>query len=160
MDRRDAYQEMLGVIGQYFDIPEIDFDEEGLCFLDIDTDENYKHVLVVRRDDQHCRIVLMVELADNLAESQGGMFKAALAFNFMQTDEPMPSMGMDDEKGSLFLFQIFPLSDYSEGKMLEKIGSFFSWFDDCLRGGAPMGTSEHQEDGDSSETRMNPLRFA
>ena len=160
MSQRDTYQQMLGKIGQHLNIPELDFDEEGLCFLEIDTEENNKHVLIIRRDHQHRRLVIMVELSSDPAALNVGLLKAALSFNFAQTLEHMPSMGMDDENGSLFLFQCFPLSDYSEGRMVEEIDTFFSWFQDCLSGGDGPGMSEHEEDIPSSETSLNPHRFA
>ena len=160
MSRRDTYQEMLGKIGQYLNIPELDFDEEGLCFLEIDTEENKKHLLFIRRNDEHRRLVIMVELYSDCAASNMGLLKAALSFNFAQTLEPMPSMGMNDENGSLLLFQCFPLSEYSEGGMVEEIDRFFSWFQDCLSVGDASDMSEHEENLPFSEIRLNLNRLA
>ena len=79
MSQRDTYQEMLGKIGQYLNVPELDFDEEGLCFLEIDTEENKKHLLFIRRNDEHRRLVIMVELYSDCAASNMGLLKAALS---------------------------------------------------------------------------------
>lgn len=121
----DSFDHLLNDLSRYLSIPPQSWDREGCCVLQLD-----QYPLVVRRDADNWRLVLVVGLGPAGASLSERVLKIALRHNFGATVRPTACFGIDPEEDRLFLFDSHALHGAGED-FTGFLNRFFAAFHDC-----------------------------
>lgn len=114
---------LLKEIGRFIGIEALDFNNDGLCLLQLQE----KHPLIVRHDKEADRIVILVEVS-TLEEISSDLFAKILGFNFIRTATPGPWIALEEKSNILFLADEYPLEAAHSEKLRDRLALFFEQY--------------------------------
>ena len=119
-----SFEILIKEFGQAINIPDLCFDQDGLCFMTIDD----QWPLVLRRDEEGARLTLIGELADTLPDkpSHAWLLKAfSDALNPMTSHQP--GLGFDKSGGKMIAYWHLAIDRLTVSTLQEKIAYFIEW---------------------------------
>lgn len=127
---KDAFDRLIGEFGASIGIPDLEFDEDGLCHIRID--ESYP--ITFRRDDERHRLSTIGLISDSLPASLDGDFvRDILVANIAPLREDGPAIGVEPTSGTVVLYRNVPLSNLDMHSFQQMLGNFIelqkSWVD-------------------------------
>jgi hypothetical protein len=120
--------EALKHIGAFLGIADLAFDAEGLCLLDVDD----RHALIVRRDAEHRRVIVMIEIGKLDDSIEPEVYRSLLELNLLQTLEPGPGLGLEPASKRLFLFRCIPYADADVSTIHQLMTGLFECYGSCV----------------------------
>src|SRR5437868_12953676 len=107
MSSLDGFDRLLAEFGESIGIPQMGFDEDGLCHIRID--EEYP--ITFRRDNENHSLVLVGLLAEALPENlDRELVKDMLAMGVEPLRDNGPGIGLEPQSGTVILHRTMPLS--------------------------------------------------
>lgn len=121
MNRMDGFDRLLAEFGEAIGIPEMAFDEDGLCHIRVD--EEYP--ITFRRDDEQHNLVLVGLIAEELPQQlDRELVKEMLATGVEPLRDNGAALGLEPQSGTLILHQTMPLAKISRPLLEEMLGGF------------------------------------
>lgn len=121
MNRLDGFDRLLAEFGESIGIPEMAFDEDGLCHIRVD--EEYP--ITFRRDDDNHNLVLVGLIAEELPERlDREMVREMLATGVEPLRDHGAALGLEPQSGTLILHQTMPLAKIDRTVLETLLGNF------------------------------------
>ena len=121
MNRLDGFDRLLAEFGESIGIPEMAFDEDGLCHIRVD--EEYP--ITFRRDDDNHNLVLVGLIAEDLPERlDREMVREMLATGVEPLRDHGAALGLEPQSGTLILHQTMPLARIDRTVLETLLGNF------------------------------------
>ncbi len=121
MNRLDGFDRLLAEFGESIGIPEMAFDEDGLCHIRVD--EEYP--ITFRRDDDNHNLVLVGLIAEELPERlDREMVREMLATGVEPLRDHGAALGLEPQSGTLILHQTMPLAKIERTVLETLLGNF------------------------------------
>ncbi|MCD9119861.1 type III secretion system chaperone [Cupriavidus sp. UGS-1] len=121
MNRLDGFDRLLAEFGESIGIPEMAFDEDGLCHIRVD--EEYP--ITFRRDDDNHNLVLVGLIAEELPQRLGReLVGEMLATGVEPLRDHGAALGLEPQSGTLILHQTMPLAKIDRTVLETMLGNF------------------------------------
>ncbi|MCT9070513.1 type III secretion system chaperone [Cupriavidus gilardii] len=121
MNRLDGFDRLLAEFGESIGIPEMAFDEDGLCHIRVD--EEYP--ITFRRDDDNHNLVLVGLIAEELPQRLGReLVGEMLATGVEPLRDHGAALGLEPQSGTLILHQTMPLAKIDRTVLETLLGNF------------------------------------
>lgn len=121
MNGLDGFDRLLAEFGASIGIPEMAFDEDGLCHIRVD--EEYP--ITFRRDDEHHNLVLVGLIAEQLPEQlDHQLVRDMLATGVEPLRDNGAALGLEPLSGTLILHQTMPLAKIDRPMLEQVLGNF------------------------------------
>ncbi len=121
MNRLDGFDRLLAEFGESIGIPEMAFDEDGLCHIRVD--EEYP--ITFRRDDDNHNLVLVGLIAEELPERlDRETVREMLATGVEPLRDHGAALGLEPQSGTLILHQTMPLAKIDRTVLETLLGNF------------------------------------
>ncbi|MBO4123451.1 CesT family type III secretion system chaperone [Cupriavidus gilardii] len=146
MNRLDGFDRLLAEFGESIGIPEMAFDEDGLCHIRVD--EEYP--ITFRRDDDNHNLVLVGLIAEELPERlERELVKEMLATGVEPLRDHGAALGLEPQSGTLILHQTMPLAKIDRTALETLLGNFILMQKDWSArvAGAGSGAAEIDQAG-------------
>lgn len=143
MNRLDGFDRLLAEFGESIGIPEMAFDEDGLCHIRVD--EEYP--ITFRRDDDNHNLVLVGLIAEELPERlDREMVREMLATGVEPLRDHGAALGLEPQSGTLILHQTMPLAKIDRTVLETLLGNFILMQKDWSARVAGVGAEGGQAD--------------
>lgn len=143
MNRLDGFDRLLAEFGESIGIPEMAFDEDGLCHIRVD--EEYP--ITFRRDDDNHNLVLVGLIAEELPERlDREMVREMLATGVEPLRDHGAALGLEPQSGTLILHQTMPLAKIDRTVLETLLGNFILMQKDWSARVAGVGAPGAQAD--------------
>lgn len=143
MNRLDGFDRLLAEFGESIGIPEMAFDEDGLCHIRVD--EEYP--ITFRRDDDNHNLVLVGLIAEELPERlDREMVREMLATGVEPLRDHGAALGLEPQSGTLILHQTMPLAKIDRTVLETLLGNFILMQKDWSARVAGVGAEGGQPD--------------
>lgn len=121
MSSLDGFDRLLAEFGESIGIPQMAFDEDGLCHIRVD--EEYP--ITFRRDDEHHNLVLVGLIAEELPEQlEPALVRDMLATGVEPLRDNGAALGLEPISGTLILHQTLPLAKIDRPMLEQALGAF------------------------------------
>jgi hypothetical protein len=128
MSSHDAqFENCLSALARALNLPELAFDEEGLCRLSVEG----THGVTLRRDDERACLVFAGLIGDFPEILHAALATDLLSLAVGPMLGHLPSLYYDDDMEMLAAYQLLPLAS-DPNPLLENAGGFFADFVDYL----------------------------
>lgn len=120
-NRMDGFDRLLADFGESIGIPQMAFDEDGLCHIRIDDE----YPITFRRDDENHNLVLVGLLTESLPENlDHDLVRDMLATGVEPLRDNGAAIGLEPQSGTVILHRTLPLSRIDRPQLEEILGSF------------------------------------
>lgn len=158
MNRLDGFDRLLAEFGESIGIPEMAFDEDGLCHIRVD--EEYP--ITFRRDDDNHNLVLVGLVAEELPERlDREMVKEMLATGVEPLRDHGAALGLEPQSGTLILHQTMPLAKIDRAVLETMLGNFIlmqkDWSARIAGVGADLGPADQAGTRAGRDVPAGPL---
>lgn len=117
----DGFDRLLAEFGESIGIPQMAFDQDGLCHIRVD--EEYP--ITFRRDDEHHNLVLVGLIAEQLPEQlDHQLVRDMLATGVEPLRDNGAALGLEPMSGTLILHQTMPLAKIDRPTLEQVLGNF------------------------------------
>lgn len=143
MNPEETSRRLLSAFGRSVGLPEIEFNEDGLCILDMDE----KLVLTIRENlpAEHWTLLgLLGEFPEDMPE---GFYRSLLAFNYDLADRGGPTIGLDPQTDMVMLCRTFPLRDADLEVFSETLSRFVDTLEHLLDA---LNAASSEDQGDTA----------
>ncbi len=121
MNRLDGFDRLLAEFGESIGIPEMAFDEDGLCHIRVDDE----YPITFRRDDDNHNLVLVGLIAEELPERlDRETVRDMLATGVEPLRDHGAALGLEPQSGTLILHQTIPLAKIDRTALETLLGNF------------------------------------
>lgn len=158
----DGFDRLLAEFGESIGIPQMAFDQDGLCHIRVD--EEYP--ITFRRDDEHHNLVLVGLIAEHLPEQMDSqLVRDMLATGVEPLRDNGAALGLEPMSGTLILHQTMPLAKIDRAMLEQVLGNFIlmqkDWSARVAGGEAAPNASGAGADADTpSQAPLPPLDAA
>ncbi|MBY4897898.1 type III secretion system chaperone [Cupriavidus sp. AU9028] len=148
MNRLDGFDRLLAEFGEAIGIPEMAFDEDGLCHIRVDEE----FPITFRRDDDQHNLVLVGLVAEELPQQlDHELVKDMLATGVEPLRDNGAALGLEPQSGTLILHQTMPLAKINRPLLEEMLGGFILMQKDwSARVAAAAATSPPKAEGQAA----------
>jgi hypothetical protein len=120
MQHQDGFDRLLGQFGAAIGIPDLGFDNDGLCHIRIDEDLP----ITFRRDDEQHRLSTIGLLAEALPQFDHVLMQDILSLNIGPLRGIAPAIGVEPASGTVVLYQNVPLNQLDAQRFQDMLGDF------------------------------------